>query len=137
MPRQRSGLVVFAKNKKRVSTFYQRALGLKAVERAPGYDVLQNRDIEIVVHAIPRAFAADIVITKPPALREDSAFKPAFFVADLNAVWEAARATGGSLKPLEAAWVMRGVTVLDGCDPEGNVVQFKQLGQPTRRPSVR
>ena len=34
--------------------------------------------------------------------------------------------SGGFLKPAEAAWRIRGMLVLDGCDPEGNVVQFKQ-----------
>ncbi len=29
--------------------------------------------------------------------------------------------------PAAGAWHFRGATVLDGHDPEGNVVQFKQL----------
>ena len=53
-------------------------------------------------------------------------FKPAFFVESLEAVRSVAEATGGYLKPLEGAWHFRGATVLDGWDPEGNVVQFKQ-----------
>ncbi len=51
--------------------------------------------------------------------RSDVALKPTFVVADLDAVRNAAVATGGSLKPAESAWRFRGGIVLDGCDPEG------------------
>ena len=118
--------MIFAKNKKRVSAFYQATLGLVAVEETPSHDLLQGIGVELVIHAIPRKYATDIQITKPPRVREDTPFKPAFQVPDLNAVRAAAKATGGFLKPMEAAWHIRGNLVLDGWDPEGNVVQFKQ-----------
>jgi hypothetical protein len=35
--------------------------------------------------------------------------------------------TYGHLKPLKQAWHFRGFVVLDGWDPEGNIVQFKQV----------
>jgi predicted enzyme related to lactoylglutathione lyase len=119
-------LVIFSKNKKRVSAFYQRTLGLATAESEPSHDLLTGAGVELVIHAIPRRYAVGITITRPPAVREDTPFKPAFVVADLEAVRAAALATGGKLKPAEAAWSIRGHTVLDGWDPEGNVVQFKQ-----------
>lgn len=119
-------LVVFAKDKKRVSAFYQRTLGLKAVEMETSHDLLQGPGIELVIHAIPRKVAAEITITEPPQMRGNAVFKPAFFVKDLDAVRVAAEQTGGFLKPIEAAWAIRSATVLDGWDPEGNIVQFKQ-----------
>jgi len=122
----RLSIVVFAKNKKRVSAFYCRTLGLVAVEEVPSHDLLEGPGIEIVVHAIPRRYATDIRITRPPAVREETPFKPAFTVPDLEAVRAAAKATGGFLGSTEAAWQIRGATVLDGWDPEGNVVQFRQ-----------
>lgn len=120
------GLVVFAKNKKRVSAFYRHTLGLDAVEVEPSHDLLQGPGIELVIHAIPPKVAAEITITEPPQIRGNAVFKPAFVVADLEAVRAAAEQTGGSLKPSEAAWRIRGATILDGWEPEGNVVQFKQ-----------
>jgi hypothetical protein len=120
------GVVIFAKNKKRVSAFYRSTLDLAAFEEAPSHDVLRGHGLEVVVHAIPRRHAATIQISKPPSVREDMPIKPSFFVASLDAVRFAAQATGGSLKPAESAWHFRGATVLDGHDPEGNVVQFKQ-----------
>ncbi len=127
-PAVTQGLVVFAKNKKQVSAFYQRALGLEAVVVEPTHDLLQGPGIELVIHAIPQKAAVEITITEPPQIRGNAVFKPAFFVTDLDAVREAAGQTGGYLKPNAAAWHIRGATVLDGWDPEGNVVQFKQDG---------
>lgn len=120
------GLVLFAKNKKRVSTFYQETLGLRAVESEPSYDLLQGDGYEIVVHAIPRKIAASITIARPPIPRIQGAFKPTFVVRSLAAVRAATERTGGSLKAEADAWHFRRSTVLDGCDPEGNLVQFKQ-----------
>jgi predicted enzyme related to lactoylglutathione lyase len=124
----RQSLVVFAKNKQRVSAFYQATLGLRAAEIQPSHDVLCGPGVELVIHATPRTYAAGIRIPRPPQVREDTPFKPAFVVSDLDAVRAAARRTGGDLKPREAAWHIRGAVVLDGWDPEGNVIRFRQQG---------
>jgi hypothetical protein len=120
------GLVVYAKNKKRVSAFYQQTLELEVVESEPSHDLLCGHGLEVVVHTIPRRYATDIVIARPPLPRDGTPMKPTFVVASLQAVRQAAQRTGGHLKPDEAAWRYRGCTVLDGWDPEGNIVQFKQ-----------
>ena len=120
------GLVVFAKNKKRVSAFYQGTLDLQVEESESSHDRLRGHGYEVIVHSIPRKYAAGIEIAKPAVPRELTAFKPTFVVADLEAVRVAAEKTGGNLKPAAGAWHFRGCTVLDGWDPEGNIVQFKQ-----------
>ena len=121
-----AGLVVFAKSVKKLSAFYIRTLGLEVLESARSHQLLCGNGYEIVVHAIPAKYAREIQITKPPVLREDSAMKPSFVVPDLAALRLAVVATGGWLKPEEMAWTIRGHKVLDGCDPEGNILQFKQ-----------
>lgn len=120
------GLVVFARDKARVSAFYRHALGLDAVESERSHDVLRGRGIEVVVHAIPERFAVDIVIATPPEPRDDTPFKPTFVVASLADVRRAAVATGGHLGPEASAWRVATHVVLDGWDPEGNIVQFRQ-----------
>ena len=120
------GLVVFAKNKKRVSAIYQQTLGLIVEESDTSHDLLRGHGYEVVVHTIPRKYAAGIFIAKPPEPRQETPFKPTFVVASLSAVRIAAEAIGGYLKPEADAWHFRGHVVLDGCDPEGNIVQFKQ-----------
>ena len=122
-------LVIFAKNKKRVSTFYQQALGLDVVENESSHDLLRGNGIELVIHSIPQRIAREIQISKPPQLRENTPLKPAFLVNDLDALREAVTRTGGWLKARDQAWTIRGATVLDGCDPEGNIVQFRCLNQ--------
>jgi hypothetical protein len=121
-----AGLVVFAKSVKKLSAFYVGTLGLEVLESASSHQLLRGNGYEVVVHAIPPKIAREITIVKPPVLREDSAMKPSFVVPDLQALRLAVVATGGWLKPAELAWTIRGHTVLDGCDPEGNIVQFKQ-----------
>lgn len=120
------GLVVFAKNKRRVSAFYQQALGLEVEESDASHDLLRGNGYEVVVHTIPRKYAAGITVAKPPQPRDETPFKPTFVVASLAEVRRAVEATGGYLKPESGAWHFRGHTVLDGWDPEGNIVQFKQ-----------
>jgi len=120
------GLVVFAKNKKRVSAFYQQTLNLELQESDSSHDLLRGRGYEVVVHTIPRRYAASIKISRPPEPREETPFKPTFVVASLSQVRRAVEATGGYLKPESGAWHFRGHVVLDGWDPEGNIVQFKQ-----------
>ena len=120
------GLVVFAKNKKRVSAFYQQTLALEVLASDSSHDLLRGRGYEVVVHAMARKYAASIRIAKPPEPRDDTPFKPTFVVNRLADVRAAAEATGGYLKPEAAAWRFRGHVVLDGWDPEGNIVQFKQ-----------
>jgi len=121
-----AGLVVFAKSVKKLSAFYIRTLGLEVLESARSHQLLRGNGYEIVVHAIPAKYAREFQIAKPPVLREDSAMKPSFVVPDLQALRLAVVATGGWLKPEEMAWTIRGHKVLDGCDPEGNILQFKQ-----------
>lgn len=127
-------LVVYAKDKDRVSRFYRATLGLDAVESEPSYDRLAGHGIALVVHAIPAPIAADIQVTRPPRLREETPFKPIFACADLRAVRKAARATGGGLAPARARWRWDGRILLDGWDPEGNVVQFAQPEAPPAPP---
>lgn len=120
------GMVIFAKDLKRLTAFYQQVLNLKVIESEKSHIVLNGNGLELVIHAIPARVAAGIDITEPPTLRAASAIKPAFYVDDLAEVETAVAATGGTLKPLDGAWEIRGAIVLDGSDPEGNVVQFKQ-----------
>ena len=121
------GLCIFAKNVEKVSLFYQQALGLEVQTSDQTHDLLVGQNYEVVVHAISKAYADSIQIESPPKQRDDVALKPTFVVDDLEVVRAAAKANGGYLKPSKQAWRFRGFIVLDGWDPEGNVIQFKQV----------
>jgi hypothetical protein len=103
---------------------------LKLAESDKTHDLLVGEGHEVVVHDISKAYAESIEIATPPMPRDESAMKPTFVVDDLEVVRTAAKATGGFLKPLKQAWRFRGFVVLDGWDPEGNIVQFKQVEAP-------
>jgi hypothetical protein len=102
-------------------------LGLQVQASDKTHDLLVGQNHEVVVHAISKAYAESIKIESPPIQRDDVALKPIFVVNDLEVVRTAAKSNGGYLKPLKQAWRIRGYIVLDGCDPEGNVIQFKQV----------
>ena len=53
-PALQQGCAVFAKNKKRVSAFYQQALGLAVVESKPSHDLLRGNS-DAWLRALPLA----------------------------------------------------------------------------------
>jgi len=122
-----NGCVIFAKDIQSMSRFYQATLKMDVSVAEKSHQVLSNGSIELVIHGIPKKIADSIEIQKPPELRENTAIKPAFVVASLDEVRLACNDTGGGLKPVTSIWVIRGAKVLDGWDPEGNIIQFKQF----------
>lgn len=122
-----NGCVIFAKDIRVMSDFYKAVLDMDVVESAKSHEVLSNGSIELVVHGIPQKIASSITIDNPPVKRANTAIKPAFLVSSLDAVRNACKGTNGGLKPKSGIWKIRGAQVLDGWDPEGNVIQFKQF----------
>ena len=80
---------------------------------------------EVVVHAIPRKYCSGIRIARSRTARRHAVQAHIRRGKPRGRSCRSAK-TGGYLKPAEAAWHYRGCAVLDGWDPEGNVVQFKQ-----------
>jgi len=122
----KTGCGLFAKDIVRLADFYEACLSLErtAVERS--HIVLTAPVFELVIHAIPRKVASRIDIQTPPIARAETPIKPVFEVDDLNALRSTVGNHGGVLGPIEKAWQIRGATVLDALDPEGNVIQFRQ-----------
>jgi predicted enzyme related to lactoylglutathione lyase len=118
-------LVVFAHDLARCAPFYREVLGLELLEQEPTHQLLTGPGLELVIHQIPAGIAAAMHIERPPVLRDDTPLKPVFTVTDLARVRESATATGGGLEDEASAWTWRGHRILDGWDPEGNIVQFR------------
>jgi catechol 2,3-dioxygenase-like lactoylglutathione lyase family enzyme len=123
----RTGAVLFAMNLERVATFYSIVLGLIEVGRDDDHILLESPGFQLVVHRIPDSHSAPGDITVPPARRATAAFKPVFFVPSISSLRRAAEANGGMMEPADREWSFNGVTVCDGLDPEGNVVQFREI----------
>jgi catechol 2,3-dioxygenase-like lactoylglutathione lyase family enzyme len=123
----RTGAVLFATHLKRVASFYSAVLGLAEVGRDDDHIVLESPGFQLVVHRIPGGRPAPGDITVPPTRRATAAFKPVFFVPSISSLRGVAEANGGLMEPADREWSFNGVTVCDGLDPEGNVVQFREV----------
>lgn len=115
--------VMFVDNLDRMSAFYQGVAGMTAVHADSEHVVLEAAGFQLIVHAIPEAYASR---TSAYPLREDGCIKLCLPVASIDAARAVAVGLGGELWPPEREWEARGVRVCDGRDPEGNVFQLRQ-----------
>jgi catechol 2,3-dioxygenase-like lactoylglutathione lyase family enzyme len=118
--------VLFAKSLDRVAHFYSAVLGMVEANRDADHILLESPGFQLVVHRIPGAGAPTAEIAAPPARRATAPFKPVFFVPSVANVRAVAEAHGGVMEPTDKEWSFNGVTVCDGLDPEGNVIQFRE-----------
>jgi len=123
----RAGAVIFAKDLHRVATFYEKLLGLTAAHSDSDHIVLASAQFELVIHAIPKAIADSFEITVPPERRTETAIKLYFPVASIAKARARAAALGGELNLPQGEWAARGFRACDGHDPEGNVLQLREL----------
>ena len=121
-----AGAIVYAKDIHQLARFYAAVADMEVMHEVDDHIVLESETHELVIVAIPAATAARIVITSPPARRENTAFKLSFAVASLAEARAAAKAAGGELNPSEKEWEFQGLRVCDGCDPEGNMIQLRE-----------
>lgn len=125
-PSPSAGVVLFAKDIKRVAKFYEILLDLNVVHAAADHIVLESSSAALVIHGIPAKIAAGISIKTPPQVREETAIKPFFMIPSLAAARGIAESLGGKIAPATRQWSARGFTACDGHDPEGNVIQLRQ-----------
>lgn len=120
------GALVFAKNLERVARFYEHLLGLSVSHEDSDHVILESTNFELIVHAIPQHIADSIAISAPPQAREETPIKLLLPVRSLSEARAAASRLGGQLGSTDKEWQAGKVRVCDGCDPEGNVFQFRQ-----------
>jgi len=122
----RTGAVLFARNLDRVATFYSAVLGLDEASRAGDHILLESPGFQLVVHRAVSSGSGVDGAGSTPLRRATAAFKPVFFVPSISRLRSVAEANGGVMEPADKEWSFNGVTVCDGLDPEGNVVQFRE-----------
>jgi predicted enzyme related to lactoylglutathione lyase len=122
-----AGAVVYAKDVSRVTAFYREVTGFPVTHSEIDYAILESETFQLVVHAIPAGVAASIYVANPPLRREDAAVKLIFPVPSITASRALAAAHGGALNPPEREWRFGGCRVCDGHDPEGNVLQLREI----------
>lgn len=122
-----SGAVIFAADVDRVARFYEVLLTMSPVHVAPGLRVIASDRTELVIHQLAPGAIAPATPGTAPVPREDTAIKPFFVVRSLAAVREMAPMLGGYVFPPEREFFARRFRACNACDPEGNVVQFREL----------
>jgi hypothetical protein len=130
------GAVIFAADVDRVARFYEVLLLMSPVHVEPGLRVIASDRTELVIHGVPPHVLAvvppgDAPPGGRPAAREDAAIKPFFVVPSLAAARDMAPSLGGYLFPPEREFTARRFRACNACDPEGNVVQFRELFLPS------
>lgn len=95
----RAGALIYAKDLGLLTHFYRTLLQMEIRSQEAGFVVMENHDIQLLIHAIPESIACDIDIQVPPILREEGAIKLFFTVPSL--AWAEAKAAdlGGGLLP--------------------------------------
>jgi len=131
-----AGAIVYAKDIYVLARFYAAVADLEVMHEVDDHIVLESETVELVIVAIPAATAARIVITTPPQRRANTAFKLVFAVPSLAEARATAEADGGELDPPGKEWKFQGLRVCDGCDPEGNVIQLRELPEDAGRGDV-
>lgn len=125
-----SGAVIFAADVDRVARFYEVLLVMSPVHVEDGLRVIASDRMELVIHGVPPHVLAPVMETPPPA-REDTAIKLFFVVPSLARTRELAPLLGGYVFPPEREFTARRFRACNACDPEGNVVQFRELFLPS------
>lgn len=126
-----SGAVIFAHDVDRVARFYETLLTMSPVHVEPGLRVIASDRMELVIHALPPGTPGSPAAGVLPELREDTYIKPFFVVQSLAAAREMAPLLGGYVLPPDREFVSRRFRGCNASDPEGNVVQFRELFLPS------
>lgn len=124
--RPKPSIVIFAKDVARLAQFYAALADLAMVHTDDSHVVLDQQDFQLVVHRIPQEIAAQVRITAPPQLREDTPIKHCLPVASIDAARSVAVQFGGQVGDKGKEWAARGFRACDGHDPEGNVFQVRE-----------
>jgi catechol 2,3-dioxygenase-like lactoylglutathione lyase family enzyme len=132
--KSRTGAVLFAKSPDRVAAFYSVVLGLSEASRDDDHILLESPGFQLVVHRIIVEGSAAREVTVPPTRRATAAFKPVFFLPSISRLRGVVEEHGGVMEPADREWSFNGVTVCDGLDPEGNVIQFRENARLTAPP---
>lgn len=110
--------MLYVKDLPRMASFYAGTLGLKAIESTRTESWLEFES-GFALHAIPPHIAAEIEITTPPEVREESPMKVFFAVPDVASERRRLESLGVTI--VQRPWSTPSDPTFDAIDPEGNV----------------
>ncbi|HEV7427130.1 MAG TPA: hypothetical protein VGQ46_12240 [Thermoanaerobaculia bacterium] len=124
MMKPKPSVVVFVADVRRATTFYREVASMNVLIDEKDYSVMETEGLQLVVHGLsgePRAEKDAIHV------REDSYVKLCLPVDSIAEARSIAAANGGAIKAAKHEWEARGFRACDGHDPEGNVIQVREL----------
>lgn len=124
--RPKPSIVVFAKSVPKLTHFYQEVAEMAVVHEDKDHVVLDQEGFQVVIHGIPKKISAQIQITEPPQVREETPIKLCLPVTSIGHARTKAAELGGKVSPEGKEWEARGFRACDGYDPEGNVFQVRE-----------
>jgi predicted enzyme related to lactoylglutathione lyase len=111
-----SSLVIYTKNVRQMTAFYENVLDLDAEVDAEENALLRGDGEEIFIHVAHESVGTTYI-------PEAAAFKPAFNVASLSSALIQVEDAGGSAT--KRTFEFGGVHHHDVLDPDGNVIQLR------------
>ena len=119
----RAGALIYAKHLEALSDFYQNLLAMQSLAQDADHHVLENEDIQLIIHAVPEHIARTFEITAPPEPRQEQSIKLFFTVGSLGHAEKQATELGGGL--LGPIYEGPGFKARNAFDPEGNVFHLR------------
>ncbi len=119
--------VLFVRDVLSLTRFYQGVASMSVVHEEGDHAVLEIAGFQLTIHALrgepvpPRDSAGRVLV------REDSYWKICLPVVSIAAARARASQLGGLIKSQEHEWQARGFRACDGNDPEGNVLQVREI----------
>jgi hypothetical protein len=125
----KAGAVLFAKDVARLAAFYAQVLAVVPKHAHAEKVVIEAEDFLLVIHAIPpsRGSQGGDQRTTGAARERAGQAVPAGALAGPGQVEH--EQLGGGMKPAAAEWSGPDFRACDGFDPEGNVVQFREVAR--------
>ncbi|MFZ6657668.1 VOC family protein [Undibacterium sp. TJN19] len=121
------GAVIYAKDVRKLSLFYEQVTQLTRTLVDNTYTILESSQFQLVIHAIPAHIADSFEIRIPPDRRKDTAIKLMLTVASIHNARESAATLGGQVDATDHEWQFQNCLICDGHDPEGNVFQLREF----------
>lgn len=104
--------------------FYSRLFDVTAPMPAGGFASVANDENAVLLHQLPSEYAAEVPLESQLPQQSEVAIKPVFRVDSIDVA--IARVAASFATFTDETAIHGGFTYVDGCDPEGNVIQLEQ-----------
>lgn len=123
--------MLFARDHRLVSRFYQRVLGAAVLDQDDHHVLLDVQGFQLVIHAIRPSGIEKLASSGVSERREEGVVRLEFSIPDISVGRAMARELGGSIDDLPPSWAGGDNSFFLGVDPEGNVAGFRVLRPAT------